>query len=109
MFQLQTEAAPSGLAPLGQVVEIRELPYGPMRDVMQASEGPGQSAERLLGASLHVDGAPVGYEGVRALPGRFSSAIGDALQQCLRMHGLVTTVVAEAEAPADADDAGPKA
>src|SRR6187399_3327435 len=108
MFELHTESAPTGLAPLGQVVEIRELAYGPMRDAMQASEGAGQSAERLLGASLYVDGQPIGYEAVRALPGRFSSAIGDALQQCLRMHGLVTDAEKAADAAAD-PAAGPKA
>lgn len=99
MFELHTEPAPAGLAPLGTTVEVRELPYGEMREAMAASEQPGQSAERLLGAALHVDGAAYGYDALRALPGRFAGAIAEALQQCLRMHGLSTP---------DADDDGPK-
>jgi len=87
-YELQTETAPAGLAALGAVVEIRELTYGAMRDTMAASEAPGQSAERLLGASLYVDGQPFGYEGIRSLPGRFSAAIADALTQTMRVHGL---------------------
>jgi hypothetical protein len=100
-FQLQTEPAPAGLAQLGTTVEIRELSYGAMRETMAASDQPGQSAERLLGATLFVDGTAIGYEGLRALPGRFSGAIADALGQTLRVHGL------ERAAPA-ADDAAPK-
>jgi len=100
MFELQSAPAPAALAPLGQVVQIRELSYGAMREAMQASQEPGQSAERLLGASLYVDGNAYGFDAVRALPGRFSSAIGEALETCLRLHGLVPA--------ADADEA-PKA
>ncbi|HXD04886.1 MAG TPA: hypothetical protein VN680_02475 [Burkholderiaceae bacterium] len=116
MFELHTEPAPPGLAPLGQVVELRELAYGPMREAMSNTTGPGQSAERLLGASLHVDGAPYGYDALRGLPGRFSQAIANALEQTLRMHGLEVTVEAptppaEGVGGADGSDAseGPKA
>jgi hypothetical protein len=97
MFQLQVEPAPAGLAPLGQVVELREMTYGAMRDSMSSSES-GQSAERLLGASLYVDGQPIGYEGVRALPARFSNAIAEALGQAMKLHGL--QVAAATDAPA---------
>jgi hypothetical protein len=97
-FQLQTEKAPAGLALLGQYVEIRELSYGAMRETMAASEQPGQSAERLLAASLYVDGQPIGYEALRGLPGRFSGAIADALGQTLRLHGLDRTAT-PSEAP----------
>jgi hypothetical protein len=85
-FALQT--APAVLGVLGASVEIRELSYGAMRETMEASEKPGQSAERLLAASLFIDGVPLGYEALRALPGRFSGAIADALSQTMRMHGL---------------------
>ena len=88
MFELITEPAPAGLAQLGTVVEIRELSYGAMRETMAASEQPGQSAERLLAASLFVDGKPYGYEALRALPGRFSGFIAEALGQTMRVHGL---------------------
>jgi hypothetical protein len=88
MFQLITETAPAGLAQLGAVVEIRELSYGAMRDTMSASEQPGQSAERLLADSLFVDGVPIGFQALRALPGRFSGAIAEALGQTMRVHGL---------------------
>jgi len=101
-FDLQTQSAPAALAPLGMVVELRELAYGEMREAMEQADKPGQAAERLLAASLVVDGVPLGYAALRALPGRFSGGIASALQRCLAMHGLT--------APAgDADDDGPKA
>ena len=59
-----------------------------MRAQMAASSEPGQAAERLLGASLFVDGVPYGFDALRALPGRFSGAIADALVQTMRVHGL---------------------
>lgn len=101
-FELQTHPAPAGLASLGQVVDVRELPYGLMRETMAQTDKPGQSAERLLGASLHVDGQPITYAGLQALPGRFAGAISTALEQCLRLHGLM------AEPSDDAEPAGPK-
>ena len=102
MYELQREPVPDGLATLGQSVELWELNYGVMRETMAQSEKPGQSAERLLAASLHVDGVPLGYDGLQALPGRFAGAIAAALERVMRMHGLMD------DAPkADAD--GPKA
>jgi hypothetical protein len=112
MFELQTQTAPAGLATLGQVVEVRELPYGQMRETMAQSDKPGQSAERLLGASLHIDGQPIGYGGLQALPGRFSGAISNALEQVLRLHGLMVDKEPESDMPAPAvndDTPGPKA
>lgn len=97
-YDLQTEPGPAALAPLGQV-ELRELPYGQMRAVMAASDQPGQSAERLMAASMHVDGQPLGYEALQALPGRFAGGITTALTQCLRMHGLATEPEPAAEGP----------
>jgi hypothetical protein len=88
MFSLITEPAPAALAMLGQAVELRELDYGHMRDVMTQAEAPGESAERLLGACLYVDGQPIGYEGLRGVPGRYAGAIATALHRCLVMHGL---------------------
>lgn len=87
-FELQTHPAPEALAVLGQVVELRELPYGQMRDAMAAAEKPKESADRLLAACLHVDGVPLGYEALQALPGRLSGAIARALEDALRIHGL---------------------
>lgn len=87
MFELRTEPAPQGLASLGQVVELHELCYGAMRDAMAAGVG-AESADRLLAASLHVDGEPVGYDALQALPGRFAGSIARALEQTLRLHGL---------------------
>jgi hypothetical protein len=93
-FELQTEPAPAGLTPLGQVVELRELPYGELRETLGAGES-GTGLERVLGASLHVDGVPLGYEGLRALPGRFSGAVAIALERVGRMHGLLGAPEAE--------------
>jgi hypothetical protein len=79
---------------------------------MSQSDKPGQSAERLLGASLHIDGEPIGYGGLQALPGRFSGAISNALEQVLRLHGLMAEKGAETDTPAPAvngDTPGPKA
>jgi hypothetical protein len=106
MFELHTEPAPAGLAHLGQVVDVRELPYGQMREAMAASEQPGQSAERLLAASLHVDGQPIGYGPLLALPGRFSGAIAAALEQTLRLHGLARDEAPTEPADAPLPDAG---
>jgi hypothetical protein len=97
-FELRNEPGPPGLAGLGERVELVELPYGQMREAMAAGDKPGQSADRLLSVALHVDGQPVGYDALLALPGRFSGGIAAALEQCLRMHGL-----ADAAGP-DADD-----
>ena len=104
MFELRTEPAPAGLAPLGGVVEIRELTYGGMRATMAASVEPGESAERLLGSSLFVDGAALGFEALRALPGRFSGAISEALAQTMRVHGLERAIAPSAE-PAEGVEA----
>ena len=87
MFELQRKPAPAGLAALGDV-EVRELGYGAMREAMSATDKPGQSAERLLAASLHVNGEPLGYEALQQLPGRFAGAIAASLEVCLRLHGL---------------------
>lgn len=94
-FELQTEPGPAALAPLGDV-QVRELSYGRMREVMGEADKPGQSAERLLAASMWVDGAPIGFDALQALPGRFAGAISEALAQCLRLHGLTP---ADDEAP----------
>jgi len=104
-FELHTEPAPADLAPLGQLVEIHELPYGQMREVMHAGDKPGESAERLLGASLFVDGQPFGYGPLLALPGRFSGAITSALEQTMRMHGLTRTVAPDVPTAAPAEAA----
>lgn len=93
-FELQTRPVPDGLAAIGASVELRELPYGKMRAAMVAAEKASESADRLLSASLHVDGAPIGFDALQALPGRFAGAISKALEQCLEMHGL-----SRAEAP----------
>jgi len=98
-YELQAEPVSGKLAALGGVVELRELPYGVMREVMASGDKPGQSADRLLGAALHVDGVPLGYEALEALPGRFSGAIAGALQRCMVMHGLTDD---------EADDESPK-
>lgn len=99
MFELQSLPVPE-LGELGESVLLRELPYGRMREVMSAGDGPGQAGERLLGACLEVDGEAVGYEGLLALPGRFGGAIARVLEQVLRLHGLMRE---------DAADAAPKA
>jgi hypothetical protein len=87
MFELQTIPAPAGLAPLGSSVELRELSYGAVRRAMAEGEGR-RASEALLAASLHVDGAPLTLDTLDALPGRFSSAIGQALGQTLALHGM---------------------
>lgn len=97
-FTLQTVAVPR-LAELGAVVELRELPYGQMRAAMAAADKPGESADRLLAASLHVDGEPLGYPTLLALPARFSGAIAETLETAMRLHGIETAGPAQAEAP----------
>lgn len=108
MFELQTETAPGALAPLGQLVEVRELSYGAMREAMAESSQPGQSAERLLGACLFVDGVALGYDALVALPGRFAGGIAAALEQAMRLHGLERAAAPEEPAPSEQETAGPK-
>lgn len=88
MFELQTCPAPQALGVLGADVTLRELPYGALRAAMAAAERPRESAERLLAASLHVDGAPIGFDALQGLPGRLAGGISQALQICMRLHGL---------------------
>ena len=102
MYELQTLPAPDKLAPLGQAVELRELPFGEMREAMGAAERPEERGFYLLAASLHVDGQPLGYEELQALPGRFSGGLTQALALVVRMHGL------GGEDEPDEGPAGPK-
>jgi len=88
-FTLNREPAPAGLQSLGGVVDLRELAYGAMRDTMAQSEHSGESGERLLGACLYVDDQAIGYEGLRALPGRYAGGIAAALEAVMRLHGLL--------------------
>lgn len=85
-YELHREPVP-GLADLGARVELREVSYGAVKRAMGAAPE-GLVGEALLGAALHVDGEPLGLEGLLELPGRFSSAIAEALARCLEVHGL---------------------
>jgi len=85
-FELHRERVPA-LADLGTVVELREIPYGRVKRAMSAAPE-GMVGEALLGASLFVDDAPIGFDAVLDLPGRYSSGIAEALARCLEIHGL---------------------
>jgi hypothetical protein len=96
-FQLQTQPAPAGLAGLGSVVELRELPFGTLMEQMA------KGGHHLLGASLHVDGVPIGAEALHALPGRFAAPLVEAQGLMKRMHDLDRLVaIHEANAKAAA-------
>lgn len=85
-FELHRETVP-GLADLGERVELREIPYGAVKRAMGSADR-GMVGEALLGAALFVDGTAIGIDAVLDLPGRYSSAIADALARCLEIHGL---------------------
>jgi hypothetical protein len=102
-FELQTRAAPAGLAILGGLVELREVPYGTVREAMAAGGKVGKSAEGLLAASLHVDGQPIGLAALLGLPGRFAGPIAKALAIVIELHGLQSDEPDEPENPAPAD------
>lgn len=89
MYDKQTIPQTGPLADfLGGVVELRELSYGGVRDAMANAARPGDSAEQLLGGSLHVDGVPLGVDKLRELPGRLTGEVGRLLQACLTLHGM---------------------
>ncbi len=89
MFELLIEPAPAALAPLGEVVELRELSYGEMRAAMRSAPDPAEVGEAVLAAALFVDGEPLGtLDALHNVPGRFSGGIAQALQRVLAMHGL---------------------
>jgi hypothetical protein len=104
-FELQTQPAPAGLAVLGSVVELRELPFGPLMELLA------KGGQHLLGASLHVDGQPIGAEALQALPGRFAAALVEAQGVMKRMHDLDRLVAiheANAKAAAALAEEAPK-
>lgn len=103
MFELRIVPLPR-LAELGESVELRELSYGELRRVMQEASGK-RAGESLLGATLCVNGTPIGLEALDALPGRFAGALGAALQECLGLYGMAPPPE-PSEAPS-ANDEGP--
>jgi hypothetical protein len=88
MFELQTIEPVPGLEALGARVQLRELSYGSLRAAMRAVAGSDRASELLLGASLYVDGAPLGLDGLDALPGHLSGAVARAMSRCLELHGM---------------------
>lgn len=108
MFELQIVDPVPGLETLGAQVQLRELRYGALRAVMQAAQAPERAGEALLAAALYIDGAPVGLEGLDAVPGRFAGAIARAMARCLELHGMTSAATEPPRAAndAEADDAG---
>jgi len=96
-FELQIRPAPERLAAAlgGSVIELRELTYRQMRDAMREGGVQDRASEGLLGASMHVDGKPVGLDAVLDLPGRFAGDIAKALVAVHEMHGLRDAAPAE--------------
>ena len=87
-LQLLTFPAPAGLLDLGTVVEMREVPYGRVRELM-AGPGPLSGPERLFAEVLHIDGQPLGIDRLMTqLPGRYMRAVSDGLAMVVRMHDL---------------------
>jgi len=87
-FGLRTIPAPAGLLDLGEVVEIREVPYGRAREIM-ALPGPLSGPERLLAHALHIDGQPLTIARLMdELPGRYLAAVGEALRVLVELQGL---------------------
>jgi hypothetical protein len=87
-FDLQTLPAPSGFADLGASVEIRELPYGRVRELMKGN-GALTGHECLFAESLFIDGLALGVEGLRdRLPGRYFRHVPPYLQHLDRFYGL---------------------
>jgi hypothetical protein len=103
-YELQVRAVPQPLAGAcgGTVVELRELTYGQMRAAMRHGGEQELASEALLGAALHVDGEPLGLEGLLNLPGRFAGDVAKVMRQCHVMHGLMP------EEPAPEGDETPK-
>ena len=104
-FELLIQPAPAGLAGLGTVVELRELPMG------QLTEALAKGGRSILAASLHIDGVPVGAEALAALPGRFSASLAEAEVVLRRMHDLdrlVVIIEAQNKAMRAATDEAPK-
>ena len=108
MFELQTLRPVPGFEELGDV-ELRELPYGAVRAALAAGASIDRSTEALFAASLHIDGKPVGLEGLDALPGRVSGSVSAAVARCMELHGLGRRPPAEPDADADADETPPSA
>lgn len=89
MYDLQVIPQSGALADfLGGRVELRELSYGGVRDAMATAARAGDSAEQLLGESLHIAGIPIGVEKLRTLPGRHTGEVGRLLGACLALHGM---------------------
>jgi len=97
MFELQTIDPVPGLEELGTRVELRELPYRAVRAALAAGRAAERSTEALFAASLHVDGMPLGLDGLDALAGRYTGAVQRAMERCLGMHGLLPPAADEAE------------
>lgn len=65
-----------------------EMSYGAVRKEMARAPAAMDSAEYLAAACIHVNGQPLGIEGLRAIPGRFTKLIAQAIEQTIRLHGM---------------------
>lgn len=98
-FALQVEPCPALSAGLGRAVELRELSYGAMKRAFRAGGGLEHATDALFAFALHVDGSPLGIEGLDALPGHLAEDINAAITRCLRMHGMSAGEPAAAPQP----------
>lgn len=73
----------------GRRLELVELPFGSLSDLSIAARANGQNpAQAVLGAALYVDGAPIGLEGLRELPGRLGVELSELMVTAMRLHGM---------------------
>ena len=103
MFELQTIPAPAGLAPLGAIVEIREIKHSAVQAALSAGAKIGRPSDGLLAATLFVDGAAIGLDGLGELPGRFYGAFSEALALTIKLHGMRVDGDAASPPPATPD------
>ena len=83
---LQVEPV-AGLDELGPAPELHELNCWELHRVMRAAPD-GEADAALLGASLWVDGRPLGLARALRLPGHLYIPVREALNRCAELHGM---------------------
>jgi hypothetical protein len=92
----------------GATLELVELTFGPQFEiavgVRTRGDNPGLA---LLGASLHVDGAPLGLDGLAALPAWLGAELNALMLEALQLHADPGDAAPDEASANDAEGAPP--
>src|SRR3954471_9551311 len=103
---LQTlPVAKPGLATLfaGATLMLVEMPFGDVSDVWaEAHRKKRIPAQAVLAATLRIDGQVLGFDGLRAIPGRYFQELAELSLEAMALYGMglePTPIATPAAAP----------